>query len=113
MGTEGPPKRPASNPIFTIGHSTRSTEEFVALFAARPRSGWSSMCGPFRARERTRSSTATLSPHRSLECQIAYAHSPSLGGLARAATLACRLRPTRSGRTWSFHNYADYALSVV
>jgi uncharacterized protein (DUF488 family) len=95
------------NPFFTIGHSTRPTDEFVALLnAAEVR-----LVIDVRTVPRSRANPqfnrdvlpASLAPHG-----LAYQHLASLGGLRS-------LEPSISPETnafWenaSFHNFADYA----
>ena len=97
------------NPFFTIGHSTRPTEEFVALLKAAE----VELIVDVRTVPRSRTNPqfnrdvlpASLRAHG-----VAYEHLPELGGL----------RGTQPGASpevnafWdnaSFHNYADYAMS--
>ena len=95
--------------FYTIGHSTRSTEEFVELLQrcaiqkvvdvrAIPRSRTNPQ---FNAEQ----IVATLSMF-----DIGYEHIPSLGG--RRSKSAVPARVNAFWRNQSFHNYADYAMSV-
>ena len=97
-------------PVWTIGHSTRSTDEFVDLLVeARielvvdirsvPRSRTNPQFNPERL-------TPDLAGHG-----IDYARIPGLGGLrGKSRTIA----PAVNGfwRNASFHNYADHALTA-
>ena len=98
-----------SQPFFTIGHSTRSIDEFVALL--RPngivrvvdvRTVPRSRTNPQYNRETL---PGALRPHG-----IGYEHVAALGGLrGRKADV-----PPEVNGWWdnqSFHNYADYAMS--
>ena len=97
------------NPFFTIGHSTRSTEAFVALLQEAEvrlvvdvRTVPRSRTNPQFNRDVLPASLATL--------QIGYEHLASLGGLRG---LQRDVSP-ETNAFWdnaSFHNYADYAMS--
>jgi uncharacterized protein (DUF488 family) len=97
------------NPFFTIGHSTRPSEEFVALLAAAEvrlvvdvRTVPRSRTNPQFNREIL---PASLAGHG-----IAYEHFSALGGLRGKQPGV----PAEANAFWknaSFHNYADYALS--
>ena len=96
-------------PFFTIGHSTRSTEEFVALLrGAKVRLVVDVRTVP-RSRTNPQFDGDALAASLA-ECQIAYAHSPSLGGL-RGPQRGVSPATNAFWENWSFHNYADYALS--
>jgi uncharacterized protein (DUF488 family) len=93
--------------FFTIGHSTRSVEEFVRLLQPNdiklvvdvrkiPRSRTNPQ---FNSREL---STALL------QYQIRYEHIAGLGGL-RSKTLDVPVELNAFWKNKSFHNYADYA----
>jgi uncharacterized protein (DUF488 family) len=98
------------NPFFTIGHSTRPTEEFVALltdaelkFVVDVRTVPRSRTNPQFNRDVL---PAALAPHG-----VAYEHLPALGGLRGAQP---NISPDLNA-FWdnaSFHNYADYAMSA-
>lgn len=97
-------------PVFyTVGHSTRTVEAFVALL----REGGVERLVDVRAMPRSRTNPqfngdtlpAALEPSG-----IAYAHSPGLAGLRnRSTTIAPDVNDYWRNR--SFHNYVDYALS--
>jgi uncharacterized protein (DUF488 family) len=95
--------------FFTIGHSTRSTAEFVDLLRASqielvvdvrhiPRS----RTNPQFDRERL--------PEQLHRFQIGYAHLASLGGL-RNRPREIETSPNLFWENLSFRNYADYALT--
>ena len=98
-----------SLPFFTIGHSTRSTPEFVDVL----RSGPIEMVIDVRTVPRSRTNPQfnqdvlgeALAPY-----QIGYGRIAQLGGLrSRSHDI-----PPETNGWWenqSFHNYADYALS--
>ena len=98
-----------SNPFFTIGHSTRPTEEFVALLKAAE----VELVVDVRTVPRSRTNPqfnsdvlpASLAPHG-----VAYEHVAALGGLRGKQPGV----PAEVNAFWdnaSFHNYADYAMS--
>src|ERR1700677_3208963 len=104
MGTESLPKS-MSKPFFTIGHSTRAIDEFVALLMTAE----VKLVVDVRTVPRSRTNPqfnrdalpASLAAHG-----IAYEHFAALGGL--------RGKQPDVNAFWddaSFHNSADYALS--
>jgi uncharacterized protein (DUF488 family) len=97
-------------PIHTIGHSTRSIPEFVALL----RAGAVDTVIDIRTIPRSRTNPQ-FNPDPLAEAlaeyQIAHSRIEALGGL-RKATAAV---PPEINGWWtnrSFHNYADYALTA-
>jgi uncharacterized protein (DUF488 family) len=97
-----------ANPFFTVGHSTRSIEEFAALLtAAEVR-----LVVDVRTVPRSRTNpqfNRDVLPASLGACGIAYEHLASLGGLRRAQ----RDVSPETNAFWenaSFHNYADYAM---
>ncbi|MDA9432419.1 DUF488 domain-containing protein [Bradyrhizobium sp. CCBAU 51627] len=100
-----------AHPFFTIGHATRSIEEFVALlrgssvtFVADVRTVPRSRTNPQYNRETLPQSLATVS--------IGYEHIASLGGLRGRK----REVPRETNAFWqndSFHNYADHAMGAA
>jgi uncharacterized protein (DUF488 family) len=97
------------NPFFTVGHSTRPIEEFVALLtAAEVR-----LVVDVRTVPRSRTNPqfnrdalpASLAAHG-----IAYEHFGVLGGL-RGKQPGVNSDVNAFWKNASFHNYADYALS--
>ena len=99
----------ASNPIFTIGHSTRSIVEFVELL----RAGQADFIVDVRTVPRSRRNpqyNESVLPEELARHQVGYVRIPGLGGLRGRS----REVPREINAFWendSFHNYADYALS--
>lgn len=100
-----------TQPFFTIGHGTRTIEDFVALLK---RAGVA-LVVDVRTVPRSRSNPQFNGDQLpiSLEAhQIGYQHLAALGGLrSRQRTI-----PTETNAFWdnqSFHNYADYAISAT
>jgi uncharacterized protein (DUF488 family) len=99
-----------TQPFFTVGHSNRSLEEFVALLAqaeiglvADVRTIPRSRANPQFDSERLAQALAAL--------HVSYEHMAPLGGLRGRQ----RSIPPEVNGFWtneSFHNYADYALSA-
>ena len=95
------------NPFFTVGHSTHTIEEFVALLRAAD----VELVADVRTVPRSRTNSqynrdvlpTTLKP-----LNLGYMHIPELGGLRSRTPVA----PDVNGfwRNESFHNYADYAM---
>jgi uncharacterized protein (DUF488 family) len=98
-----------ANPFFTIGHSTRSIPEFVALL----RSAEVLLVVDVRTIPRSRTNpqfNRDMLPDSLAEYQIGYEHIAQLGGLRGKP----RGSETSLNTFWenrSFRNYADYALS--
>jgi uncharacterized protein (DUF488 family) len=96
-------------PFFTIGHSTRSVDDFVALLNVHD----IKLVVDVRAVPRSRTNPQYNSKEFSealSEFQVGYQHIAALGGL-RGRT---RDLPQEANAFWknqSFHNYADYATS--
>jgi uncharacterized protein (DUF488 family) len=99
----------AQQPIYTIGHSTRSIAQFVELL----RVGRVELVVDIRSIARSRTNpqynldrlSVALADHRIGHTQIL-----ELGGLRKKSTTI----PPEVNGFWinrSFHNYADYALS--
>src|SRR5437868_8766032 len=98
-----------AHPFFTIGHSTRSIEEFVDLLAsAKVR-----LLIDVRSIPRSRTNpqyNGDVLPMTLAGFEIEYEHIAALGGLRG------RKRDAPPGvnafwRNQSFHNYADYAMT--
>ena len=95
--------------IYTIGHSTRPIDEFIALLRGSTieivvdvRTIPRSRTNPQYERDALRASLA--------DAGIAYEHLPALGGLRGRS----RETPSAQNAFWkneSFHNYADYAMT--
>lgn len=98
-------------PVFyTIGHSTRTSAQFVDLL----RAGGVEHVVDVRAMPRSRANpqfNAEALTQSLAASGIGYSHSAELAGLR---TRDDRIPETRNGywRNRSFHNYADYALSA-
>ena len=98
-----------SNPFFTIGHSTRPIDEFVALLTTAE----VKLVVDVRTVPRSRTNPqfnrdalpASLAAHG-----IAYEHFAALGGL-RGKQPGVSPDVNAFWENASFHNYADYALS--
>ena len=98
----------ATLPIYTIGHSTRSIEEFVDLL----RSGPAETVVDIRTVPRSRTNpqyNADALPEALARYQIGHCRIAELGGLRGRD----RSVPPETNGLWrnaSFHNYADHAL---
>jgi uncharacterized protein (DUF488 family) len=96
-------------PFFTIGHSTRTIEEFVSLL----RAGRVGMVVDIRTVPRSRTNphyNEGALPEALAAYQIGHRRIPALGGLRKRV----REVPAEANGWWSnrsFHNYADHALS--
>lgn len=97
-------------PFFTVGHSNRSLEEFVALLRGAEIGLVADIRTVPRSRANPQFNKETL-PDALAAARICYEHMAALGGLrGQAKTL-----PREVNGFWtnaSFHNYADYALST-
>jgi uncharacterized protein (DUF488 family) len=97
-------------PFFTIGHSTRSLEEFVALLTEAGIERVVDVRTVPRSRTNPQFNKDTL-PEPLTAAGISYEHVAALGGLRGKV----RSLPPSVNGFWtndSFHNYADYALSA-
>jgi uncharacterized protein (DUF488 family) len=93
--------------IFTIGHSTRTIEEFVALL----RQMSVDLLVDVRSIPRSRTNpqfNADALPKALLDAGISYRHLPALGGLRHRKKGATPSSNT-FWRVAAFRNYADYA----
>ena len=96
-------------PFFTIGHSTRSIDEFVDLLSNAEVWLVIDVRTIPRSRTNPQYNSETLAKALS-ESQIDYAHIAALGGLRGRK----RDVPADVNAFWQnqrFHNYADYAMS--
>lgn len=97
------------NPVFTIGHSTRSIAEFVELL----RAGRVRLVVDIRRMPRSRTNpqyNLDVLPGELEPFGIGYMRIPELGGLRGGSAQV----PAAVNGVWtnrSFHNYADYALT--
>ena len=98
-----------TRPFFTIGHSSRSFEEFAALLSAAEIALVADIRKIPRSRANPQFNQDTL-PDSLAAAGISYEHVAALGGLrAKARALAPDVNGFWTNK--SFHNYADYALS--
>ena len=89
--------------IWTIGHSTRSLDEFVALLGANGITGLADVRTIPRSRRHPHFSRETFDRHLE-DHAIRYRHFPGLGGLRKP-------RPDSTNTGWrnmSFRGYADH-----
>ena len=96
-------------PFFTIGHSTKTIEEFVHLLRAAEVSVVADIRTIPRSRTNPQYNLDAL-PESLAAYQIGYKYIPALGGLRGKSKAA----PKDANGFWenrSFHNYADYALT--
>jgi uncharacterized protein (DUF488 family) len=98
-----------SNPFFTIGHSPRPIDEFVALLTASEVKLVVDVRTVPRSRTNPQFNRETL-PASLAGHAVAYGHCPALGGLRKKQP---GMSPDANAfwENASFHNYADYALS--
>ena len=96
-------------PFYTIGHSTRTLEEFVALLRAADVGLVVDIRTVPKSRTNPQYNEDTL-PGSLAAFQVAYERIAGLGGLRGKAR---SVQPDTNGfwENQSFHNYADYALS--
>jgi uncharacterized protein (DUF488 family) len=91
------------NPIFTVGHSTRPAEDFVALLRAHGVKLLADVRTVPRSRHNPQFNRDVL-PETLKRAAIDYVHLPELGGLRKP-----RVDSTNLGwRNPSFRGYADY-----
>lgn len=97
-------------PFFTIGHSNRSLEDFAGLLQAVRVARVLDVRKMPMSRTNPQFNKDTLSAALA-DFQLSYDHLAALGGLRGKAS---DLSPEINGlwENGSFHNYADYALSV-
>jgi len=97
-----------THPLYTIGHSTRSFEEFVNML----RSADVTLVADVRSVPRSRTNpqyNRDVLPQALAACRIGYEHMAALGGL-RHRNRDVPPSVNASWRNESFHNYADYAM---
>lgn len=96
-------------PYFTVGHSTRSIEEFVELLRAAEVTFVVDIRSVPRSRTNPQYNKETL-PERLAAFQVGYEQIAELGGLRSKSK---EVQPDKNGfwQNRSFHNYADYALT--
>ena len=103
-----PARQPRTIPtIFTIGHSTRTIAEFLALL----RQAAVDLLVDVRSIPRSRTNpqfNADALPEALVDAGISYRHLPALGGL-RHRKKGAMPSPNTFWRVAAFRNYADYA----
>ena len=98
-----------STPVYSVGHSTRSISEFVALL----RQGRVDLVVDIRSTPRSRTNPQfklDALPEALSVCQISHTRIAELGGRRNKSKTV----PPEIDGFWinqSFHNFADYALS--
>ncbi|MBP0438045.1 DUF488 family protein [Tianweitania sediminis] len=97
------------NPFFSVGHSTRSIEDFVALLRAGSVDSVVDIRTVPRSRTNPQYNTDTIANHLA-PYQIGYTHLAELGGL-RKKRKADQDDTNAFWTNQSFRNYADYAMS--
>src|SRR3569833_514125 len=97
------------NPFFTIGHSTRTIEEFDELLRAADVQHVVDVRTMPRSRTNPQFNTEALRKNLA-GYQIGYEHIAELGGL-RGKQTAVGVSPNTFWENRSFANYADYALT--
>src|SRR5438477_13204107 len=102
---------PGKHTIFTIGHSTRSIDEFVELLQENGFELLADVRSMPRSKRHPQFNIETL-PLSLKEHTIEYLHIPALGGLRGKKKDAT---PSRNAawRVSNFRNYADYAETSV
>ena len=96
------------HPYFTIGHSTRSIDEFVALIKSQGVTFVADVRTVPRSRTNPQYNRDVL-PESLAGVRIGYEHMAALGGL-RGRDRHVPLDVNAFWRNESFHNYADYAM---
>src|SRR5665213_2199125 len=107
VGNKSVPQSHAMPTIFTIGHSTRSIAEFVALL----QQVGVDLLVDVRSIPRSRTNpqfNADALPDALAEAEIRYRHLAALGGL-RHRIKGATPSPNTLWRVAAFRNYADYA----
>lgn len=99
----------APGTIFTIGHSTRSLAEFVALLREAGIALLVDVRSFPRSRTNPQFNPETLAPALAA-AGIGYRHLPALGG-RRGRRRDAPPSPNGLWRTAAFRNYADYAMT--
>jgi uncharacterized protein (DUF488 family) len=97
-------------PFFTIGHSNRSLEEFVALLNEAQIDLVADIRTVPRSRANPQFNKDTL-PTALAAFDISYEHMAALGGL-RGKSRTSSQNVNAFWTNESFHNYADYALTA-
>jgi len=103
--------RPANEPVFTIGHSTRTLAEFVALLRQVDVTLLVDVRSIPRSRTAPQFNADTL-PGSLADAGIGYQHLSTLGG-RRHRTKDAAPSHNEYWRVAAFRNYADYAESAA
>ena len=102
-----PAEEAAGGCAFTVGHSTRPIEEFIALLKAHRITQLVDVHTVPRSRHNPQFETGAL--EKSLgQAGIGYALAPGLGGFRRTSPES----PNGAWRNLSFRGYADYMLTA-
>ncbi len=96
--------------LFTIGHSTRPLDEFIALLTSADVTLLADVRSVPRSRANPWFNADTL-PDALRACGVGYRHLKGLGGL-RGRQKGIERSPNGFWRNESFRNYADYALTA-
>jgi uncharacterized protein (DUF488 family) len=102
-GEKGKPRPEPSPIVLTIGHSTRTLEEFIALLQAHGATRVVDVRTVPRSRHKPQFNQASL-PGALKEAGLGYVHLPGLGGLRHARHDSLNV----GWRNASFRGYADY-----
>jgi uncharacterized protein (DUF488 family) len=97
------PREEPSPVVLTIGHSTRTLEEFIELLRAHAISRVVDVRTVPRSRHNPQFNKATL-PRSLKKAGLGYVHLPGLGGLRHAQRESVNM----GWRNTSFRGYADY-----
>jgi len=97
-------------PFYTIGHGTRSIDEFVDLLRSVEVAVLADVRTVPRSRRNPQYNLDTF-PRSLAPSRIAYEHIAALGGLRRREPTVA-LEVNAFWENESFHNYADYAMSA-
>ncbi|MGA2402767.1 MAG: DUF488 domain-containing protein [Syntrophobacteraceae bacterium] len=93
--------------IYTVGHSTRSLEEFISLLQANGIELLADVRTVPKSKSNPQFNRDTL-PQSLEEAEIEYAYFPELGGWRRSKL---EESPNTGWRSPGFKNYADYMLT--
>jgi uncharacterized protein (DUF488 family) len=99
----------AANPVFTIGHATRSTGELIGLLRENAIDRLVDVRSVPRSRTNPQFNTDAL-PEPLAAAGIGYTHLKALGGL-RHRPKGAPPSPNVLWRSDAFRNYADYAMT--
>jgi len=99
-----------SEPFFSIGHSNRPLETFIALLRANGIGRVVDVRKVPRSRANPQYNRDTFGPALR-EDDIEYLHMPELGGLRGRDRSGLAFELNGFWENQSFHNYADYALT--